>query len=165
MQKYINMLKNYFLLLFIIPIALKSQNTFIENKGQLPQHVISKTILPQGALFIEKGKFTYVFYNGSQLSENHFSSRNQTIQAHSYTATFQNTNVNSEIRLEGRSLFFENYFLGDKSKWKTNVGSYQRHIQENIYKGVDLIFYTHENQLKFELHVDPKINTNQIKIK
>ena len=31
-----------------------SQNPFIENKGQLPEGVISKTNLPSGALFIEK---------------------------------------------------------------------------------------------------------------
>ena len=164
MNKYINRLKNY-LLLLLIPITLKPQNTFIENKGQLPISVISKTILPQGALFVEKGKFTYVFYNGDQLSEKHSLSRKKTIQAHSYTATFQNINPNSNIKLEGASLFFENYFLGEKRKWATNVKSYQRHIQENIYQGVDMIFYTHEKQLKFELHVAPKIKTNQIKIK
>ena len=45
----------------------KSQNPFIENKGQLPANVNSKVVLPGGALFIEQDKFTYAFYNQEQL--------------------------------------------------------------------------------------------------
>ena len=47
----------------------KSQNPFIENKGQLPANVNSKVVLPGGALFIEQDKFTYAFYNQEQLAE------------------------------------------------------------------------------------------------
>ena len=53
----------FFAMFFFLANA---QNPFIENKGQLPKSVISKTNLPSGVLFIEKGKLTYAFYNGKQ---------------------------------------------------------------------------------------------------
>ena len=53
----------FFAMFFFLANA---QNPFIENKGQLPQNVISKTKLPSGALFIEKSKLTYAFYNGEE---------------------------------------------------------------------------------------------------
>ena len=59
------------LLVCLFSYNIQSQNPFIENKGQLPSHVISKTHLPSGVLFMEKAKFTYAFYNGQQLKEKH----------------------------------------------------------------------------------------------
>ena len=38
-------------------MAVTAQNPFIENKGQLPKEVVSKTLLPSGAMFILEGKF------------------------------------------------------------------------------------------------------------
>ena len=68
MQHIKHILKKMLLLLFLMWIySTQAQNPFIENKGQLPLHVISKTHLPSGVLFIEKAKFTYAFYNGQQL--------------------------------------------------------------------------------------------------
>ena len=42
-------------------MAVTAQNPFIENKGQLPKEVVSKTLLPSGALFILEGKFIFHF--------------------------------------------------------------------------------------------------------
>ena len=70
-----------------------SQNTFIENKGQLPAHVFCKAHLPSGDLYIEEGKFTYVFYNQNQIKESHNSTIiRDYIDAHSYKVYFVNSN-------------------------------------------------------------------------
>ena len=50
---------------------------FIENKGQLPNSVHSKVKTPGGCIFIEKGEFTYSFYNSKQLQERHDLTRNE----------------------------------------------------------------------------------------
>ena len=59
-----------FLFLFLVKTTY-SQNTFIENKGQLPVNVFCKAHLPSGDLYIEEGKFSYVFYNQNQIKEAH----------------------------------------------------------------------------------------------
>ena len=41
----------------------QSEFPFIENKGQLPEFVFSKVKVPNGAIFIENGKFTYSWGN------------------------------------------------------------------------------------------------------
>ena len=63
----------YFLstLFVMFSFFTNAQNPFIENIGQFPKPVISKTNLPSGALFVEKAKLSYTFYNGQQLSDIH----------------------------------------------------------------------------------------------
>ena len=84
------------LILFtFISLISFSQETypFIENKGQLPTKVLSKVKVPSGAIFIEKGKFTYTFHNGRKLTEIHdLKTNDHQIEAHSFTSEFLNKN-------------------------------------------------------------------------
>ena len=144
----------------------KSQNPFIENKGQLPANVNSKVVLPGGALFIEQDKFTYAFYNQEQLEQIHDGQlEERKVNAHAYSVTFLNTNKNNQIRFLDESQFHENYFIGDPKTWATEVKSYKKYSQEDIYSGIDLIMFTERDSLKFELHVEPNHNPNRIKLK
>ena len=113
MESKNNILKQLFTLLFVMFFFLaNAQNTFIENKGQFPEAVISKTNLPSGALYIEKAKFTYAFYNGKQLADIHDGlAANNTVNAHAYSVSFINANTDPNIELEEESMFFENYYF------------------------------------------------------
>ena len=87
-------------LLMGISIISSSQDNycFIENKRQLPKSVYSKVKVSSGAIFIEKGKFTYAFYNNKQLQERHNLSRKEDWNdAHSISVSFLNSNKNSTI--------------------------------------------------------------------
>ncbi len=49
-----------------------------------------------------------------------------------------------------------NYFLGnDPGKWRTDVPNYARVIYQNVYPGIDLVFYGHQGQLEFDWVVRP----------
>ena len=147
-------------------MAVTAQNPFIENKGQLPKEVVSKTLLPSGALFILEGKFIFSFYNGKKVKEMHNSNKTYTnIESHTYSVTFLNHNKKINTKLEGESIFFENYFLGDSSKWAKNVKSFKNLIQENIYDGVDLHLYIKDNKLKYDINIQPGIDPSVIKLK
>ena len=87
------------------------------------------------------------------------------INAHSYTVDFINSNTNVFTLLLEQSEFYENYFLGDKSKWAANVKSYRRLNQKNIYNGIDIEYYIKEGNLKYDLIISPYASTNQIKLK
>jgi len=56
-----------------------------------------------------------------------------------------------------------NYFLGnDPSKWRTNVRNYARVRYEQVYPGIDLVFYGNQGQLEFDFIVAPGANPRAI---
>jgi hypothetical protein len=49
-----------------------------------------------------------------------------------------------------------NYFRGsDPTKWRTNLSTYARVSYENVYPGVDLVYYGNERQLEYDFIVHP----------
>lgn len=59
-----------------------------------------------------------------------------------------------------------NFFYGnDPSKWCTSVPNYGEIYYENIYNGIDLRYYTFEDQLKYDLIVHPGGDVNQIRVR
>ena len=162
-----SILKQFFTLLFVTLFFLaNAQNTFIENKGQFPKSIISKTNLASGALYIEKAKLTYAFYNGRQLADIHDGlTADYRVDAHAYSVSFLNASTDSNIVLEEESSFFENYYLGDKLFWASGVKSYKRQIQKSIYQGVDLHLFVNDDKLKYELYLDKSANEKAIKLR
>ena len=56
-----------------------------------------------------------------------------------------------------------NYFIGnDSTKWKINIPNYKKIIYENLYDGIDLIYYFNEKELKYDWIVKPYANPNEI---
>ncbi len=137
---------------------------FPENKGQLPQTVFSKVKIPSGSVFIEKGKFTYSFYNGKQLQERHDLIRKENwIDAHSFSVTFLNSLESSEVNLSEKSDYFENFYTSEIQV--EDVHFYKELEQKNIYPGIDLKMYSYENNLKYDLIIHPNTNERKIRIK
>jgi gliding motility-associated-like protein len=162
-----SILKQLFSTLFVMFFFLASaQNPFIENKGQFPKTVLSKTNLPSGVLFIEQAKLIYAFYDGKQLANIHdgFVTSN-IVNSHAYSVSFLNANTRIITKLEGESKFFENYYLGEKSTWVSEVKSYKKQVQQNIYDGIDLHFYVNEDKFKYELHLAKNSNEKAIKLR
>jgi hypothetical protein len=64
--------------------------------------------------------------------------------------------------LPGRS----NYFIGnDPKKWRTNVPSYAQVRYEDVYPGVDLVYYgTQGGRLEYDFVVAPGADPNQIRL-
>ena len=167
MAKTRNILKLCFgVALFVANINLKAQNIFIKNKGQFPKQVNAKVNLPSGSMFIEDGKLVYAFYSSSQLESVHdLTTKKKEIDAHSYKVEFVNSNTNISNFFLEESVYYENYFLGDKSSWAHNVKSYKRLYQQGVYNEIDIQYYTDEGRLKYDIIVAPKGLVNQVQIK
>jgi len=167
MMKNRNILKPYIgVLLFISGLNLNAQNSFIQNKGQLPKQVEAKVNLPSGALFIENGKLIFSFYSADQLVAAHnLSSTIKEIDAHAYSMEFVNSNIDISTELLEESRYFENYFLAEKSKWALNVKSYKLLHQRKVYNGIDIQYYVERNKLKYDIIIGPNSAPKQIKIK
>jgi hypothetical protein len=56
-----------------------------------------------------------------------------------------------------------NYFIGnDPAKWRTNVPTYAKIKYENIYNGIDLVYYGTEHQLEYDFIVAPGADPHRI---
>ncbi|MGH9760862.1 MAG: SBBP repeat-containing protein, partial [Blastocatellia bacterium] len=74
-------------------------------------------------------------------------------------------NANPNVRITGLNPLpgTTNYFLGnDPKKWRTNVPSYARVKYENIYPGIDLIYYGNDGNLEYDFDVAPGADPKQI---
>ncbi len=62
-------------------------------------------------------------------------------------------------RLPGKT----NYFLGsDPKKWRTNVPSFAKVKYENIYPGIDMIYYGNEGNLEYDFNVAPGADPSRV---
>jgi hypothetical protein len=63
-----------------------------------------------------------------------------------------NARIEGEAELPGKS----NYLTGaDRSKWRTNIPNYARVRDNEVWPGVDLIFYGNQRQLEYDFVVAP----------
>ncbi|MEN3328048.1 MAG: hypothetical protein V7638_2855 [Acidobacteriota bacterium] len=58
-----------------------------------------------------------------------------------------------------------NYLVGNKSSdWRTNIPTYQRVRYEQIYPGIDLVYYGNQLQLEYDFVIAPGANSKQIRL-
>ena len=58
-----------------------------------------------------------------------------------------------------------NYFLGpDPSQWRTDVATFGKVQYQNVYSGIDLIYYGNQGQLEYDFVVSPGADPSQIAI-
>jgi photosystem II stability/assembly factor-like uncharacterized protein len=59
-----------------------------------------------------------------------------------------------------------NYFLGnDPDKWRLNIPTYRKVRYEEVYPGIDLIFYGNQRDLEFDFAVAPGANPRAIRLR
>ena len=58
-----------------------------------------------------------------------------------------------------------NYFIGnDPAKWRTNVPTYAKVRYENVYPGIDLVYYGNQRQLEYDFVVAPGADPRAIRL-
>ncbi len=59
-----------------------------------------------------------------------------------------------------------NYFLGnDPAKWRTNVATFGRVEYDQVYPGIDLVWYGSQRQLEYDFVVAPGADPTQIRLR
>jgi len=75
------------------------------------------------------------------------------------------SNPKSSISASDRLPGNVNYFLGNSpAKWHSNVPSFARVRYENVYPGVDLVYYGNQQQLEYDFVVSPDGNPSAIQL-
>lgn len=165
-----------FLLFFICSAAsawAQSHYKLIENKGQWPEQVVSQVELESGFMFIEKNAFTYNFIDLSAVAAVHGTGTDvnalagQTrIKGHVYKTRFEGANSDPKITFSDKQQTHFNYFLGnDPSKWQGNVPAFSAVKYGQMYPGIDLLVYSHEFSMKYDLLISPGANPNVVQVR
>jgi hypothetical protein len=56
-----------------------------------------------------------------------------------------------------------NYFIGnDPANWRTNISSYARVTYDDVYPGIDLVYYGNNGQLEYDFLVSPGVDPSDI---
>jgi len=156
---------------------------FIENKGQWKDDFKYKSTISNGSLFIQKNGYT-VLKNSKEdmdaltrhmhgeiiekripvkikadMMEGEAES-NMTaepiIRSHAYKMVFKGSSMQSIFTSERPTGEVANYFLGDDtSRWKKDVRSFGSIMQKELYKGIDIMYYSNGSNLKYDLIVNP----------
>ncbi len=75
------------------------------------------------------------------------------------------SNANARVygvdELPGKS----NYFFGNAAeRWRTGVSTYSRVAYDDVYPGINLLYYGNQRQLEYDFDVAPGANPNQIRL-
>lgn len=144
---------------------------FTENNGQWQSHILFKSTLDGGALYLEKDGVTFDFYDKKKFRELHHGGilkskyKDLTIQCHAYKMQFLNCNTNIRVEKFQMGSDYENFFVGnDENKWKGNVRNYHEVWLKNLYNGIDYEVITSISGIKYNYHVKTGANPDDIKV-
>src|SRR5215831_15815525 len=155
-----------------VPPADKSQAHapayFEENQGQFDSEVrfIARAI--DCSLFLTSKGAVYVISDGKGMSARQanvpesMSSSQDAVTRHALRMEFAGagaTKLSGAEELPG----VVNYLKGnDAAQWHTNIRTYKKVQYENLYPGIDLVYYTRAHQLEYDLVAAPGADTGQI---
>ena len=79
------------------------------------------------------------------------------------TMNFLKSNSTVKVSAENQIAGVSNYFLGNnKQHWQTKVPNFERVRYENIYRGIDLLYYGNQRQIEYDFVIAPHANPAQI---
>lgn len=175
-------------LLFIITLpslARQSGNIeFIENKGQWDERVKFEAKLDAGTIYIREEGFTVVQHDrdtwihllqttmkhgvGTAVKSAPAGSDNEsiTLKSHSWNVDFVDASPQMKIIPDKMIVTYNNYFIGDDpSKWASNCRIFQAITFQDVYPGVDVRYYTHNGNLKYDIIAKPGADISKIALR
>ena len=177
-------MKNIFVLIVVLVVGLSQKVSaqylqFIENKGQWDNSVKFKSDFKGGEVYLNPSGYRVVLHNKDQLkalakyfSDHKDSSERQTsakapdnfvLHSHAYQISFLNADSNA-IGIPDKPLsLFNNYFIGnDSSKWRTDCKIYNGITYKNVYKNVDIRYYSDNGNLKYDIIINPGADISKL---
>jgi len=162
-----------------IPLA------FTANYGQLDSRVKFTTRSGGTTMFFTQEGTTFLFSRETEASRNNragstpvkgtipakdgISVDNKPGNEYEYYALklhFLGANTNPEVNGEYRLPWNNNYFIGrNPDNWHTDVPNYSKIRVNNIYDGIDLVYYGGKNIIKYDFLVKPGANPDDVLLK
>lgn len=144
---------------------------YIQNKGQWEYQVKYRADFSGGSMWIENSGITYAFFDHDKLKAlhdgfQHYPNATQDgwIKAHALKVKFVGAQNNVAYQAQNQSSDYRNYFIGDPSKWQSNVHAFNEVKGTNVYPGIDVIYKEDHGKLKYEFVVSPGGSHQSIQI-
>ncbi len=156
---------------------------FVENKGQWDSSIKFKADLNAGLLNLKPSGYRVVLHNQEDLKAlsefygGHASNPGKTqtvktvlqqlkLHSHAYEINFLNANENA-VPVPDKALpLVNNYFIGnDSSKWKSGCKVFNGITYKNVYKNVDVRYYSDNGNLKYDIIINPGADISKIAMK
>lgn len=155
---------------------------FVENKGQWDSSIKFKTDFKGGALTLRSSGYRVMLRNKEQVRVladyfgGHLDSaerkkiikgiRQLKLRSHIYEINFLDADPNAVAEPDKPLSLFNNYFIGsDSSKWKTGCRIFNGITYKNIYKNVDVRYYSDNGNLKYDIILRPGADISKIALK
>ncbi len=84
------------------------------------------------------------------------------MRMHSYRVSFVGASDEVTIVPDKALESYNNYFIGDKRNWATGCKLYQGIVYQDMYKGVDVHYYTNAGMVKYDIVVHPGADPGQV---
>jgi gliding motility-associated-like protein len=162
-------LKTVLFLILLCFFEVAYAEGFIENKGQWNEDFQFKKELKSGAIFLERNAITFHLVDRSVIEESHSEGikidPNVLLKHHAFKLVFEGANLNPEITGFEPDRHYVNFILGNEpDNWKHSIYPSNRIIYKELYPGIDLHVIDIDESIKYEFHVAPYADANQIKI-
>ena len=135
-------------------VFLKSPLSFEVNKGQSGNPVKFLSRNKSHTLFLTPNEAVL-----SLLPSNH---KKSSLIKMRLLDSNQNPKVSGLKELPGKV----NYFIGNNpKKWQTNISTYEKVKYDDVYSGIDLVYYGNQEKLEYDLVVAPNSDPKKIALK
>ena len=138
---------------------------FIENKGQWEQNIRFKADIPIGNLFIENNALTYLFVDKEATHRLQHGEKISKVSFQAVKVSFLGSNQNPEIIKDQKSETYYNYFIGNTTKWASNVNAFKKITLKNIYPYTNMEIISEGESIKINFVLLPGANPSAIQIK
>ena len=144
---------------------------FVENQGQWENESVRYAFFGTGANVLHTDSGPVFQLLQSEASESQASSDPPALVEPEPVAvqqTFVFATFDGAERVEptgvDQAQTLHDYYVGDQSRWRTGVRSYETVAYPDLYQGIDLFTWGRRNSLKYEFHVDPGADYCQIQV-
>ncbi len=169
-----NMLAFTFLAGFALPAAAATDARVSESYGKLPlQFEANRGQTHKDVRFLSRGAGYSLFLTVDEAvlvlskpsADAKRDARSTQVQGKSVALRMSLVGAASKPQVTGLEELpgKANYFIGkDRSKWRTNVPTYAKVRYENVYPGIDLVYYGNQRQLEYDFVVAPGADPKKI---
>ena len=140
-----------------------TQLYFTPNEGQWPDEnpSIAQAVIPGGAVFVTNSGIRILSEDQQNIQRkhqiHHFKGQDTqfTLSYHVTDLAFLNAQTPTAVQYHDIAPWKENYFLGHQSdRWKS-VSPARKITLKNLYPGIDIDIYFHQQTLEFDWIIHP----------
>ncbi|HZF19422.1 MAG TPA: SBBP repeat-containing protein [Burkholderiales bacterium] len=155
-----------FLASFALPAAAAADARLSESYGKLPlQFEANRGQTDKQVRFLSRGPGYGLYLTEREAVLVLSKKRDAQASAKSVALRMSLVGAASKSLVSGRDALLgkANYFIGrDPSKWRSNVPTYAKVHYQNVYPGIDLVYYGNQHQLEYDFVVAPGADPSKI---